>query len=379
MAGADRNNSRSTLSKQERTPMLVFTFHLVLACSFQAAPEVLLERPLVTIVDKTGCAPNGDKREYYTLSPYWWPNPESPDGLPYVRRDGEVNPEANTDTYDRRHYFQMTDTIVSCAAAWQTRKDERFAECAARWARAWFVDEATSMRPGFRFGQSIPGKNEGSPEAIIRGMSLLDIHEALTSLPEAVWTEADRSAWLQWLNAYLDWLTTSEPGQRESRAFNNHGTWYDVQVATFAVATGREALAREVLAAVGEKRIRKQIKPDGRMTFELMRTKSWDYATMNLDAMTRMAELAQGLGIDVWGYETEQGASIEAAIDWLIPYANAPETWPAKQIVPFEPERLAPALRRYIAAHPDCAERYRETLEHLEHVKSGAKPMQGDD
>jgi hypothetical protein len=28
-----------------------------------------------------------------SLAPYWWPDPKSPNGLPYIRRDGERNPE----------------------------------------------------------------------------------------------------------------------------------------------------------------------------------------------------------------------------------------------------------------------------------------------
>ena len=32
-----------------------------------------------------------DPHDYYSEAPYWWPNPENPDG-PYIRRDGQVNP-----------------------------------------------------------------------------------------------------------------------------------------------------------------------------------------------------------------------------------------------------------------------------------------------
>jgi len=361
------------------------TLLLLLACSLGAPPpptpkslfpracaalvlsaDQHAERPVRTVQDKTGCAPNGDKREYYSLSPYWWPNPDTPDGLPYVQRDGEVNPEAYSDNYDRSAYFQMTDAIVHSALAYSLEQQIKHAETAARWARAWFVSEETAMRPRFAYGQGIPGKEDGRPEAIIRGIALLDIDAVLHRLPIDVWTEADREALSRWQDEYFDWLTTSELGQRESRAFNNHGTWYDVQAVAFAHGPGSENFQRGVLSAAAEKRIRRQIQPDGRMNFELLRTKSWDYATMNLDALTRLAAYARPMGIDLWGYTTDKGASIRAALEYLLPYVYAPDTWPHKQIAAFEPERLVPALRRFLAAHPNEEQPLRQALDLLE-------------
>ncbi|MDE5637171.1 MAG: alginate lyase family protein, partial [Alistipes sp.] len=57
-----------------------------------AAAEYLAMEP-VSVVDKEILPPSGDRRDYMTLSPYWWPDPSREDGLPYIRRDGERNPE----------------------------------------------------------------------------------------------------------------------------------------------------------------------------------------------------------------------------------------------------------------------------------------------
>ena len=46
-----------------------------------------------TVMDKQIVPPSGDKHDFYSLSRYWWPDPNKPDGLPYIRKDGEVNPE----------------------------------------------------------------------------------------------------------------------------------------------------------------------------------------------------------------------------------------------------------------------------------------------
>ena len=43
-----------------------------------------------SVMDKQHVPPSGDKHDYMSLGPYWWPDPDKPDGLPYIRRDGEV-------------------------------------------------------------------------------------------------------------------------------------------------------------------------------------------------------------------------------------------------------------------------------------------------
>src|SRR5690348_17141922 len=35
--------------------------------------------------------PDLDPHEYYSEAPYWWPNPDNPNG-PYIRKDGQTNP-----------------------------------------------------------------------------------------------------------------------------------------------------------------------------------------------------------------------------------------------------------------------------------------------
>jgi Alginate lyase len=52
----------------------------------------LLELEPPTVVRKQTLPPSGDIHDYLSMAPYWWPNPDTPDGLPWVQRDGDVNP-----------------------------------------------------------------------------------------------------------------------------------------------------------------------------------------------------------------------------------------------------------------------------------------------
>src|SRR5690348_6172508 len=42
-----------------------------------------------SVVSKDATPPSGDKHDYMSQAPYFWPDPKRPNGLPYIRRDGE--------------------------------------------------------------------------------------------------------------------------------------------------------------------------------------------------------------------------------------------------------------------------------------------------
>jgi hypothetical protein len=66
---------------------------------FRQDAESALAAPLEDIRAKKHPAPSGNPQDYATLSTYVWPNPKTPDGMPWVHRDGETNPQ--TKEYDR--------------------------------------------------------------------------------------------------------------------------------------------------------------------------------------------------------------------------------------------------------------------------------------
>ena len=110
-------------------------------------------------------APSGDPRDYVSLSPYWWPNPDVPSGEPYVRRDGEVNPERFD--YDTPKLGDFGQAVRLLAFAYAMTGDEKYAERALEHVRAWFVTPETRMNPSMRFAQFIPGVSLGRRVGII--------------------------------------------------------------------------------------------------------------------------------------------------------------------------------------------------------------------
>ena len=59
-----------------------------------------------SVTSKAITPPSGDKHDYMSQAPYFWPDPNRPNGWPYIRRDGERNPEIEKIT-DHRVMDQM--------------------------------------------------------------------------------------------------------------------------------------------------------------------------------------------------------------------------------------------------------------------------------
>ena len=41
-----------------------------------------------SVMSKPAAGPSGDKHDFYSLGTYWWPNPNTSTGLPYIRATG---------------------------------------------------------------------------------------------------------------------------------------------------------------------------------------------------------------------------------------------------------------------------------------------------
>ena len=218
--------------------------------------------------------------------------------------------------------------------------------------RTWYLDPATKMNPHLQFGQAIPGRTEGRGIGIIDTAQLINLVDSVELLRSSeAWSESDHRELQGWFRAYLKWLLTSSHGKTEANTKNNHAVWYDAQVASFALFVDDKATARATLVQVGPRRIAKQIEPDGRMPHELARTKSFSYTHMNLRGFLHLARLAEHVDVDLWGYRSADGRSIEAALDWLEPFVAGREEWKHKQISAHSPSSARMLYR--LRSHAD--------------------------
>ena len=318
--------------------------------------------------NKPRLAPSGDKHDYVSMAPYFWPDPAKPDGLPYLRKDGRVNPER--EKYDRPLLGKMSTAVSTLGLAYYLTGQEKYAEHASRLLRVWFLDGETRMNPNLTYAQFIPGINDGRGIGIIDSVGFVKVIDAIGMLEGSrTWTKADQAGMERWFRDYLRWLQTSKNGKDEAAAANNHGTWYDVQVCSFALFLGEADLARKVIEDSKTKRIARQIEPDGRQPLELKRTKAFDYSRGNLEGLFGLATLGDRVGVDLWSFQTKDGRSIRKALDWLIPFASGEKKWEYEQIRELQGGTLAPLLRRAAVAYKEP--RYEQLREKLPRTNGG--------
>jgi hypothetical protein len=330
--------------------------------SLEADANRALSVAPMSVMDKEVTPPSGDKHDYMSQAPYYWPDPSKPNGRPYIRRDGVRNPEIEKIT-DRENLERLERTVTALGLAYYLTGREDYAQHAARLLRVWFLDPATRMNPHLRFGQGIPGRTEGRSAGIIETRFLPTILDAVTLLQGSpAWTGSDSQGLTDWMRAYLTWLIESPLGREQTRRGNNQETWTDVQIVALALYTEQPGIARQVVEDA-KVDIAEEFEPDGRQPRELARATSWDYSVFDLTAFLHLAELGERVGVDLWNYRTADGRSIRQGIEYLLPFATGERRWPHEQITDFRPSALHPVLRR--AAIGLNEPRYRELAQKI--------------
>jgi len=302
------------------------------------ANKALSEQPH-SVMEKTKTPPSGSKHDYMSLAPYFWPDPTKPDGKPYIRKDGQHNPETKTIS-DHEYLGELDQRCKYLSLAYYFTGDEKYAAKMKELLTVWFLNPDTKMNPSLTYAQAVLGVNDGRGIGIIESRSLAWVADWMGLLAGSKsFTTADLNSIKEWYKQYLVWLRTSKNGNDEHNAKNNHGIHYDTQTIDYALFTGDMPLAKQLLTATF-KRVPVQIEPDGQEPLELARTNAYGYSTFNIMAWFNVALLGDRAGVDIWDYATPDGRSIHKALDYIIPYALDDKPKEHQQISPYNKEEM---------------------------------------
>jgi hypothetical protein len=306
----------------------------------------------VSVMEKKNTPPSGDRHDYMSLAPYFWPDPSKPDGMPYMRKDGQTNPEVK-EYKDKEYLPQLCSEVHTLALAYFFSGEKVYAAHAARLVRVWFLDTATRMNPNLNFGQAVKGVNTGRGAGMIDTRHFVKLVDALGLLhgsPE--WKEKDEAGMKKWFTEFLQWMQTSPIGRDEMDAENNHGAFYDAQRLALALYTENKDMAVAVVKnAAG--RLDQQMNDEGFFPKELARTISLHYSTFVMHAFFAIANMAEHTGTDFWNMVTPSGKSLRKAFTAIRPYLAQEKNWEGQQIKPFTFEDGYPVLYEG-ATHFNC-------------------------
>ena len=288
-----------------------------------------------------------DGHQYVSLAPYTWPDSSKTGHEPYVSLDGQSNPESkNQSKYDSIRISEMSDAVAMLSFAYALTGNETYAKKAADYIHVWFVDPDTRMSPDLEYAQLIPGRKDLEGYGVIDTVVLIPVADSVKMLSGSKSLSAkDRIAVKKWFGEYASWLRLSRKGLAESKGKNNHGVWYDAQLAAFLDLDGDWKGAFDVLDSALGKRAYAQIEEDGRMPEELSRTKSFQYTLYNLEAFITLARAGDLYGLDIWEAGNPQKSRLKRAIAFACPYIAGEKDWPYTEISPGAEHEFA----RYLA------------------------------
>jgi len=289
------------------------------------AERDLREAP-VTITAFPAARSAGGVHDFYSEGDYWWPYPKNPEG-PYIRRDGETNPEnfvAHRDALRR-----MSQIVPTLVAAYELTNDARYARHAIDHLRAWFVSESTRMHPNLRYAQAIKGQVTGRGIGIIDTIHLVEVAQAVLVLERSGYLRGQPLVDLQsWFRQYLTWLTTDRFGLDERSNGNNHSVSWVLQVAEFARLVGDTAQEAAMRAFFKDTLLPQQMAPDGSFPRELARTKPYGYSLFELDLMAMLAVVLSTPNDNLWTYTTPDDRGLRGAMAYMYPYIADKHRWP---------------------------------------------------
>ena len=299
-----------------------------------ASANKILAYKAVSVMDKVDMPPSGNKHDYVSLAPYWWPNPKTPNGLPYIKKDGEINPEVKNYP-DKENMPRLCGNIYLLGIAYYLSGNEQYAQKVNELMTVWFLDSATKMNPNLNFAQLVKGINNGRGTGIIDTRHFVYLLNGVQLLKgSSNWNDKTDKATKAWFAQFLQWLQTSENGKEEMMANNNHGVWYDFQCLGIALYLDSNDLAKKIINQ-SLQRLDAQSNSDHLFPLELARTNSLHYSVFNLVAFSSIAQLAEKVGLNFWEQETVHQHSLKKSYDALLPYIKKEKTWTGPEITPY--------------------------------------------
>jgi hypothetical protein len=290
-----------------------------------ANDALALKPPAIT--DHIATNSTGGPHDFFSQADYAWPNPTNKNGLPYIGRDGESNPDVFS--YHRMAMRNMKDAVAALAAAYALTADDKYGSKAADFVRVFFLDEKTRMNPNLDQAQVVLGDGKGGRSyGIIDTLHLAELPVAVRFLEKSpAFNSAVDSGLKKWFIDYDRWMMTSSNGVKEMNAANNHSIADFVQLASFANFVGDHATMDLCRERFKEVLLPKQMAADGSFPLELKRTKPYGYSIFQADNVAILCVLLSTPQEDLWKFKLPGGITPLKSTEFIYPYLADKQKW----------------------------------------------------
>ena len=284
-----------------------------------------LSEPPITLTAAISVRSMGAPNEFFSEGDYWWPDPQNPSGS-YVRKDGMTNPD--NFTAHRKALMRLSEICGSLTSAFLITKDTAYSNAAKKHLNAWFVNEQTKMAPHFLYAQAIQGRHTGRGIGIIDAIHFIDVVQSVRQLEKHNKISSQELTEIKkWFASFLKWLTTHKYGLDEKVHPNNHGNWWNTQVALYAKFTNNDSILDFCRDNFKNKILPSQLSTKGSFPLELARTKPYSYSLFNLDGIVIGAQIMSDEDHDLWSFTTADGKSVAKALEYMAPFVADKSKW----------------------------------------------------
>lgn len=258
-----------------------------------------------------------NKHQYFSTANYWWANPETKDGLPFIRKDGYLNPDSIK--WCKDSIRKIGFIIMNSSLLYYFTNDKKYYELMKKQINNFFINEDTYMLPNIEYAQMIAGHPTDSNG---RKTGIMDLTSHLgyalcmfkNLYNENLIEEELFSNLKKWVKQLICWLETSKVAIDESNEKNNHGTMFTLFITQLYYFTDELEGKKESIKNKIDSFLVNQILEDGSMPLELDRTRSVAYTTMNLKAFIDTYKL---LGVDY-----SKNKLLKKSFEFILPVLN---------------------------------------------------------
>ncbi|KAF8910568.1 alginate lyase-domain-containing protein [Gymnopilus junonius] len=309
-----------------------------------------------SVINKTATPPSGDKHDYMSWAPYWWPDCSGVGNTtalsaeqiwttcPYKSHDGQFNPDVRL-VNNVGDFQDLSEAVYYSTVAWVigNKVNTSFETNAVQSIRTWFLDPDTKMNPNLNYGQIIRGPNSkgGDHTGVLDLKGMTKIVNAILILRKAgstAWTTDLDNQMTAWTKEYINWLTTADIAVQERDATNNHGSFYYNQLTAVNLLINDMAGAKDSSNAYFNGIYLNQIAANGEQPLEANRTRPYHYRCYNLAAMITNARLAKYVdpSSTFWNKTSAAGGTIKSALDFALTVSpsTSGETSYAEELYP---------------------------------------------
>ncbi len=293
----------------------LYLFNTPYNALIDSADQAMGEGPF-SVTNRSVLSEGANAHDYLSFGAHWWPDPSTSNGLPYVRHEPEVNPDAGINT---RSLQQMSQHVQELSMAWFFSREKQYVDKAGEIVRSWFLDSLTRMNPNLDHAGSIPGRTPGRGSAVTEGIALVTMLDGIVVAETSGGLRGSEERHIrEWYQSMFQWLLDSPMAVEAGTLTGRHALGRELQLLAIAHLVKDDEFVQQRFPSVTLPLIRKMVGEEGRISADLRGNGSFAERVECLEYLFKIGEIGRRTETDVDGYMQSDGGLIRRVLVQMI-------------------------------------------------------------